>query len=128
MSAPGTESRPPRITAGSERSAKPEIPIVTVPTPIGDIDAHTAASSARRAARAPGDGEHLAHRDALGEGGFLVEGHGAHGDTGARAEEEEHGDKRHGGGDVGGDPRPIDRRPGDLELLGAPRDEQGCAC
>ncbi len=45
-SAPGTESRPPRITAGSERKARPEIPIVTVPTPIGDIEAHTAATRA----------------------------------------------------------------------------------
>ena len=101
---------------------------MTVPTPIGDIEAHTAASSASARPRAQAMANTRPTGDALGERGFLVEGHGAHGDAGARAEEQEHGDERQRGGDEGGDPRPVDRRAAELELVGAPRDAAGCGC
>ena len=125
-SAPATESSPPRMTAGSARKAS-----------AGDRRRGRAAGrsvtsrrrSRRRTAsaarRTPGDGEHPADRDALGQRRLLVEGDGAHGDAGPRAEEEV---------DARRTPRAAAmiatthdqgiERAAELEAVGAPRDAE----
>ena len=117
-SAPCTESRPPRITAGRARNATSATSPVDGPG-LGDRRrcGEHAAERREHGTGTPRDREHAPDVDALGHRRFLVLGDRSHGDAHPRPVEEVHGDERRAGRDHDGDVRPVELDAADPEVL-----------